>query len=113
MPVGAFPLRPHLAAVALDHLPDEIRKARLVAPAELLTRLSGIAQQKVDLGRTEIPRIHLDKDLSGLSIDPGLVDAGPPPPDCAAHMVEGAFAQFAQRMLLSRAQHTVFRLVSL
>src|SRR5712671_1045071 len=101
MPIGAFPLQPHLPAVALDHLLDEIRKARLVAPAELLMRLSGIAEQKVDLGRTEIPRIDLDQDLSGLGVDPGLVDAGPTPRNSAADMVESALDEFAHRMLLA------------
>src|SRR5258708_36721945 len=99
MPVGAFPLRPRVAAVALDHLLDEIRKARLVAPAELLTRLSRIAQQQVDLGRTEISRIDLDKDLSGLGIDPSLVDAAPPPADCPAHMLEDALTESLPEVL--------------
>src|SRR5262249_38249620 len=92
---------------------DEIRKARLVAPAELLTRLSGIAEQDVDLSRTEIPRIDLDEDLSGLGVDPGLLDACASPGDPAAHMAEGELDEFAHGMLLACGQHIVVRLVLL
>src|SRR5882724_1359695 len=40
--------------IARHHLFDELGERRLRLPAELLVCLAGIADQKIDLGRTEI-----------------------------------------------------------
>ena len=42
--------------IARDHVLDQLRKAGLRLPAELLPRLAGVADQQIDLGRTEIGR---------------------------------------------------------
>src|SRR5215470_5034276 len=113
MPIDAFAFQSHLLAVAVDHLVDEIRKARLVAPAKLLVRLAGVAEQHLDLGRAEIARIDFNENLSGLGINPGFIDAFTTPRDLAAHMAESAFDEFTHRMFLASGQHIVVRLVLL
>src|SRR5215470_3766763 len=113
MPVYALLFQPHLRAIAVNHFRNQIDKARLVAPAEPLARFARIAEQNIDLGRTEIARIDFDQNLSGLGIDPDLVDAGAAPDDPAAHMAERALDKFTDRMFLAGGQHIVVGFVLL
>src|SRR5215472_14382124 len=113
MPIGAFPLQPHLRAVAIDHLPDEILKARLVAPAELLARFARVTEEEVDFGRTKVAWIDLDQNLPGLGVNAGLLDARATPGDPTAHMTKGALNKLAHRMFLAGGQHIVIRLILL
>src|SRR5215470_12475569 len=101
MPVYALPFQPHLRAIAIDHFRNEIRKARLVAPTEPLVRLARIAEQNIDLGRTEVARIDFDQGLSGFGVDPDLIDAGAMPGDPTADVAERALDKFAHRMFLA------------
>src|SRR5882724_3342290 len=61
--------------IARHHLFDELGERRLRLPAELLVCLAGIADQKIDLGRTEIHRVDANDGLAGFLVDPGFIDA--------------------------------------
>src|SRR3954467_3903019 len=50
--IGNLP--PRDLKVAHDHLLDELGERRLRLPAQLLSRLAGIADQEIDFGRPEI-----------------------------------------------------------
>ncbi len=54
----------HRDEIGIDHLGDEPGKVGPVLPAELLSRLRGVAQKEVDFGRTEVPRVDFHEDLS-------------------------------------------------
>src|ERR1700743_2770232 len=68
-------LAPRDLEIAAHHLLDEVGKARLRLPAELLLRLAGITDQKVDLRGAEILRIDANDGLAGLLVDAGFLDA--------------------------------------
>src|ERR1700753_269376 len=74
--------------IAGHHFLHQIGEARLRLPAKLLPRLAGIADQKVDFGRTEIGRIDAHHGLAGLDVDAGLLDARAAPLDGAADFGE-------------------------
>ena len=68
-PIGPFlPLR--LFQVGIHHHLHELIEARFQLPPQLALGLGGIAQQQVDLGRTEVSGIDPDHDLAGLRVDP-------------------------------------------
>ena len=50
-----------------------------MTPAELGARLARIAQERIDLGRPKIARIHLDQYLARRFVDAFLLDASPAP----------------------------------
>lgn len=51
--------------VVLDHDLDEVFEAGLLwIPAEEALGFAGVAQQLVNFGRSEVPRIHLYEDVS-------------------------------------------------
>src|ERR1700736_1104979 len=50
--IGNLP--PGNRQIARHHFLDELRETRLWLPAELLARLAGVANQKINLGGTEI-----------------------------------------------------------
>ena len=57
--IGDLP--PRDREIARHHLLDQLGKARLRLPAELLARLAGVADQFVDFGRAEIGRIDANQ----------------------------------------------------
>src|SRR5260370_18591982 len=69
-------------ASARHHFLDELRKARLRIPAELLPRLAGVADQEIDFGRAEIYGIDANQSLAGFLVDAGLLDALAAPRCC-------------------------------
>src|SRR5207244_3368346 len=74
---------------------------------ELLARLAGIADQKVDFGRTEINRIDAHKGLAGLLVEAGFLHALAAPFDLAADFGERKLDEFAHRTRLAGCQHEV------
>src|ERR1700704_6263736 len=58
--------------IPCHHFLDQLRKARLRLPAELLTRLAGVADQEIDFGGTEIHRIDANEGLAGFPVDAGF-----------------------------------------
>src|ERR1700722_17846997 len=83
--------------VSCDHLLDELGEARLRLPAELLARLAGVADQKIDFGRAEIHGIDANEDLAGFFVDTSLLDPLAAPLDAASDFGEGQFDEFAHR----------------
>src|SRR5262245_8207257 len=73
--VTAFPLVPDRNHVRLHHLCYQLVKTRFVSPAELGARLTRIAKERIDFGRSEIAGVHLDQDLSRRFVDTFLLDA--------------------------------------
>src|ERR1700756_2956580 len=88
-------LQSGLAQIARHHFLDELRKARLRLPAELLLRLAGIADQKIDLGGPEIDGVDPHHGLAGLLVDAGPLDAFPAPSDAAADLGKGKLDNLA------------------
>src|ERR1700722_14006284 len=109
--IGDLP--PRNRKIARHHLLDQIRKARLRLPAELLARLAGVADQKIDFGGTEIHGIDAHERFAGLLVDAGLVDALAAPLNNAADLGEGQFDKFAHRAGLAGRQHEIVGLVGL
>ncbi len=69
----------------------EFFESDAVAPAELIVRLSRIADQVIDFRRAEISRIDLDEHFSGILIYALLLYALPLPNDRASDM-DNAFS---------------------
>jgi len=63
----------HPGNIVIDHLFDEAVEAHAMPPAERLPRLAGIADQEIDLGRTEIARIDLDQHAVRARFDTFLI----------------------------------------
>src|SRR5437762_5534241 len=61
--------------IARDHLFHELGERRLRLPAELLLRLAGIADEKIDFGRAEIDGVDANDGLAGFLVDTGFIDA--------------------------------------
>src|SRR5882757_2754814 len=99
--------------IARDHLFHQLRKRRLRLPAELLVRLAGIADQKIDFGRAEIHRVDANDGLAGFLVDPGFVDALAAPFDAAADFGKCQFDEFAHRTGLTGRQHEIVGLIDL
>src|SRR5246127_1318555 len=91
------------------HLPDQLGEAALRLPAEFLTRLAGVADQEVDLGRAEICRIDAHHGLAGLAIGAGFLDPLAAPLNAAADLGEGKLDEFAHRARLAGRQHEIVR----
>src|SRR5579871_4468196 len=100
-------LQPGLRKVAGHHFLDQLRKARLRLPAELLPRLAGIADQEIDLGGAEIDGIDPHHGLAGLLVDAGLLDALAAPFDAAADLGKGELDELAHRARLAGGEHEV------
>src|SRR5271166_1767287 len=66
----------HDDQVARDHVRYELWKFDRVLPAKFLERLAGIAEKEIDLRRTKITRIDLDKDPAGFFVETTLFDSG-------------------------------------
>src|SRR5262245_53970366 len=105
--VTAFPLVPDRNHVRLHHLCHQLVKARLVSPAELGARLARIAKERIDFGRPEIARVHLDQHLAGRLVDTFLLDAISAPHNGPPNMAEGLFDEFAHRMALAGREHII------
>src|ERR1700693_3386192 len=99
--------------VCCDHLLDELGEARLRLPAELLARLAGVADQKIDFGRAEIHGIDANQDLAGFFVDAGLLDPLAAPLDAASDFGEAQFDEFAHRAGFAGCQHEIVRLLGL
>src|SRR5580692_8389631 len=106
-------LAPGDCEIAGHHLLDEFGEARLRFPAELLVRLAGVADQKVDLGGTEILRIDPNQRLAGFLVDAGFLDTLAAPFDAASDFGERQFDELAHRAGLARGQHEIVRLICL
>src|ERR1700682_1018780 len=76
-------LPPGNRKIARHHFLDELRKARLRLPAELLARLAGVADQLVDFGVTKIRRVDANDGLAGFPVDAGFFDTLAAPFDAA------------------------------
>src|ERR1700756_4672322 len=100
-------LQSGLAQIARHHFLHELRKARLRLPAELLPRLAGIADQKIDLGRTEIGGIDADDGLAGFFVDAGFLDALAAPLDVAADLGKRQLDELTNRAGLAGRQHEI------
>src|ERR1700688_4298759 len=79
----------NVAQIRFDHLAHQIVESDGVAPAELLARLAGIADQRVGLGRPEVARIDLDLDAAVARIDALFGKAGAAPFDAPADAGKG------------------------
>src|SRR5260370_9733836 len=77
-------LAPGNLEIARHHFLDELRKARLRLPAELLPRLAGVADQEIDFGRAQIYGIAANQILAGFLVDAVLLNASAAPFDAAA-----------------------------
>src|SRR5258708_39805818 len=93
--------------IARHHFLDELRKARLRLPAELLARLAGVADQEVDFGRAEIYGIDANHRLAGFLVDAGLLDALAAPFDAAADFRTSHFGEFAHRAGFAGRHHEI------
>src|SRR5208337_124362 len=100
----------HNDQVARDHVRYELWKFDRVLPAKFLERLAGIAEKEIDLRRTKITRIDLDKDPAGFFVETTLFDSGSFPPDFDAKLCKGALDEFAHRMGFPRRQDIIVRL---
>ncbi len=60
-----------------DHLARQFASGRAVAPAELVARLGGVADEQIDLGRAEIAAVDLDQAASILVIGLFVDSRGP------------------------------------
>src|SRR5690606_20087152 len=88
-------------------------EAYLVAPAEIGARLRRIAEQDVDLGRTEIRWIDRDQYVAGAPAIALLVDAPAVPGDRPPDAIECELHEFAHRMWFAGGEHVVVRRVLL
>ena len=61
--VLAFSFAAHSHEVGLNHLLHQFVKAGFMPPTEPMLCLGGVADQEVDLGRTEIASVNLDQHL--------------------------------------------------
>src|ERR1700739_2696852 len=109
--IGDLP--PRNREVSRYHLLDQLREARLRFPAELLARLAGVADQKIDFSGTEIHGIDGHHGLAGFCVDAGLLDALAAPFDAAADLREGEFDKLAHRAGFARRQHEILGLIRL
>src|SRR5260370_20964393 len=100
-------LPPGNRQIARHHFLDQLRKARLRLPAELLPRLAGVADQLVDLGGTKIRRIDANDGLARFLVDAGFFDTLAAPFDSPADLRECKFDAFAHRAGLARRQHEI------
>src|ERR1700686_656785 len=100
-------LAPRDRKVARDHLLHKLGKARLRFPAELLARLAGVADQKVDFGRAEVHGVDANHGLAGLPVGAGLLHALAAPLDAAPQFGERQFDEFAHRAHFARCQHEI------
>src|SRR3984893_4993176 len=64
----------HHGQVARDHFRHQPRERNRVLPTEFFERLPRIAEKQIDLGRTKVTRIDLDKSPAALFIEPLFVD---------------------------------------
>src|ERR1700758_623563 len=99
--------------IAGHHFLHELRKTRLRFPAQNLARLAGIADQDIDLRRSEICRVDADHGLAALLVDAGFLDALAAPLNRAADLGEGEFDKFAHRARLPGREHEIVGLLGL
>ena len=90
-------LAPGLFEIGRNHLLDQLGKGRFWLPAKLLPRLAGVANQKIDFGRTEIHGIDAQDGLAGLAVDAGLINALAASFDAAADLGKRQFDEFSHR----------------
>src|ERR1700687_5502762 len=106
-------LPPGYHKIARHHFLDELLKARLGLPAQLLPRLAGVADQLIDFGGAEIGRIDANDGLAGFPVDAGFLDTLAAPLDAAADLRECQFDELAHRAGLAGRQHKIVRLLRL
>src|ERR1043166_6110502 len=108
-PIAARMLAPPGLEVSIDHFLDEPRARDLVAPAEFLARLRGVADERLDLGRPEIARVDLDQHLAGRGVEAALADAAALPLDAPSHARERLVHELADGMTFPGCQHVLIR----
>jgi hypothetical protein len=64
MATFSYFLASHNCQICRDHLLHQVVKARFVPPAESLACFGRVAEQKIDLSRTKIPRVDLNQHLA-------------------------------------------------
>src|SRR5882724_491316 len=106
-------LPPGNRKVAGHHFLDQLGERGFRFPAELLTRLAGVADQFIDFGGAEILGIDPNHGLAGFAVDAGFVDAFAAPFDAAADFRERDLDEFAHRAGLAGRQHEVVGRVGL
>ena len=83
--------------VFADHLGQEIVQAGLMHPSESIARLGAVAEQEIDLGRPEIPRVDLDEDPPGRDVDAAFLGVGAAPFDVDSDFAEGLLDERTDR----------------
>ena len=81
--------------IRLHHLSHEIGERRLRIPPQFPSRLGGVTQQGIDLGRTEIAPIDFDHHPAGGGIEALLAVAVALPGDVASHLRESELDEFS------------------
>src|SRR5690606_17177490 len=84
--VMALALFLHRFAVGVHHFAHQLAEAGLVLPPQPGARLGRVAEQEIDLGRTEIARVDLDQDVAGFGVDALLLHTLAAPRELAADM---------------------------
>src|SRR5580692_9940015 len=87
----ALLLEPDRLEVGLHHVLHQLVERHAMPPAELVVCLARVADQGLDLGRTEIARIDRDEHMAGFLIQSLLVGALAFPDDGAADAGERLF----------------------
>src|SRR5665213_2922525 len=109
--IGGLP--PGGNKIARDHFLHELDERRFRLPAELCTRLGGVADQQIDLCGAEIHGIDANQRLTGFLVDACFVDPLTAPRDHAANLGQGQFDEFAHRAGFAGRQHEIVRLIRL
>src|SRR5260221_6443127 len=110
MSIAAIPLLQDDLEVARHHFRDHVLEARRMRPAELLLGLARVAEEEVDLGRSEITRVDADQCLSRRAVHPHLFASRALPGEGTADITEGDLDQFAHGMRLAGREHEIVRL---
>lgn len=99
---------PHdVAQIPVDHFGDKIVEAGPMLPAEAIFRLGCIAEQEVDLVRTEIAGIDLYQAIAGFSVAADFFHAVTVPLDLLVDGLEGVFDKLAHGVRFAGRQHIV------
>src|SRR5947207_10569923 len=87
--------------ILAHHLADEFAEGGARHPAELFLGLGGVAQQRLDFGRTEVARIYRDQAFAVVGVEALLVHAAAFPANPDADLGGGDLDESPHRMLLA------------
>src|SRR5216684_3608385 len=93
----------------MDQLPERRRRS----PAESALRFRGVAEEKIDLRRTDIARVDLDEHAAAAAFETLLLESGAAPLEIDAGTSKRQRTKVAHRVLLPGGDDEVFRLVLL